>query len=162
MTSTLSEKPFSNYVFLSYVSDDEEPARAIRVALAEKVDVFDKHALMPGERWQTVIENRIESCSAFIPVVSPQTLTESPRFFRKEWRHAAARSRLLHSTREWLMPVILGGVSPADERIPEARQRIPEPVGARSRDPDRAEHHAAGPMAPLTRPVTWVAKFEGT
>ncbi len=106
-------------VFISYASNDKETVRAIKTELERKVDVwFDKDALKAGDNYENEIMKNIENSSFFIPVVSPHTLTDDPRFFRLEWSHAVDWSRRFPDTRKWLMPVMLEGVSPADERIP--------------------------------------------
>ncbi len=107
-------------VFLSYASDDQDTVRAIKGELEKEVDVwFDKDALSAGDRFETAIKRNIENSSFFLPIITRKTLTSDPRFFRLEWRHAEDWSRRFPDTRKWLIPVITGGVSPADEAIPE-------------------------------------------
>jgi hypothetical protein len=62
-------------VFLSYASQDAEPARKICDALrAVGIEVwFDQSELRGGDAWDQKIRQQIHDCVLFIPVISSNT-----------------------------------------------------------------------------------------
>ena len=62
-------------VFLSYASQDAEPARRICEALrAGGIEVwFDQSELRGGDAWDSSIRRQIKMCALFIPIISRNT-----------------------------------------------------------------------------------------
>jgi formylglycine-generating enzyme required for sulfatase activity len=92
-------------VFLSYSSEDREPAEAIQLALRAQGHTvfFDRKDLPPGEEYDTRIRRAIEKSQLFVFLISPHsldagsyTLTELG-IAQKSWKHPAGR----------LLPVVL-------------------------------------------------------
>ena len=87
-----TDKMQAGAVFLSYASEDRPAVILIRDALEQAgIDVwFDRNpeALRIGENFENKIKTNIDQCSLFLPIISQNTLTPKPRFFRTEWNHA--------------------------------------------------------------------------
>ena len=80
-------------VFLSYASQDAEPASRICDALrAAGVDVwFDQSALRGGDAWDVSIRRQIKECALFVPIISANTQAREEGYFRREWNLACNR-----------------------------------------------------------------------
>jgi hypothetical protein len=118
-------------VFVSYASDDRPFAKAIADALAAKgIDVwYDRNELASGHDFQRQIENAIDRCAVFVPVIS-KACGDPRRFFFQEWRAAIDVSKKASFTARFLMPVVIDDVAYDDERVPrEFRQLHWERVG---------------------------------
>jgi len=65
----------SRAVFLSYASQDAEPARRIAGALRHGgIEVWlDQSELRGGEAWDASIRRQIKSCKLFLAVISANT-----------------------------------------------------------------------------------------
>ena len=65
----------SHAVFLSYASQDAEPALRICDALrAAGIEVFlDQSELRGGDVWDQKLRHEIHGCALFIPVISANT-----------------------------------------------------------------------------------------
>ncbi len=108
-------------IFLSYASEDLAAARAIHDALAARnLDVwFDKQALEGGDDYRLKIRRAIQGSSLFVPVLSRHTLTDAPRFFRREWNEAVDLAPLFPPNRPFILPVAVDDVSASDAALPE-------------------------------------------
>ncbi len=108
-------------IFLSYASEDLAPARAIHDALrARHLEVwFDKQALEGGDDYRLRIRRAIQGSCLFVPVLSRHTLTEAPRFFRREWNEAIDLAPLFPPNRPFIVPVAVDDVPATAEALPE-------------------------------------------
>jgi hypothetical protein len=108
-------------IFLSYASEDLAAARAIHDALAARnLDVwFDKGALEGGDDYRLKIRRAIQGSCLFVPVISRHTLTDAPRFFRREWLEAIDLAPLYPPNRTFIVPVAVDDVAATDEALPE-------------------------------------------
>src|SRR5579872_6711347 len=108
-------------VFLSYASQDAEPASRICDALtAAGVEVwFDQSALRGGDAWDSSIRRQIKACALFIPVISENSHARVEGYFRLEWKLAVDRSHLIAPDQPFLLPVVIDDTPQIDERIPE-------------------------------------------
>ena len=70
-------------VFLSYASQDLQPARRICDALrAAGIEVwFDQSELRGGDAWDQTIRRQIKSCALFLPVISEHTHERAEGYF---------------------------------------------------------------------------------
>ena len=111
----------SHAVFLSYASQDAEPARRVYAALrAVGIEVwFDQSELRGGEAWDRQIRRQIHDCALFIPVISANAHARVEGYFRLEWKLAVDRSHLMAPDRTFLLPVVIDDTTQADERIPD-------------------------------------------
>jgi TolB-like protein/cytochrome c-type biogenesis protein CcmH/NrfG len=87
----------SKAVFLSYASQDAEPARRICEALRSAgIEVwFDQSELRGGDAWDSSIRRQIKICALFIPLISRNTHSREEGYFRLEWKLAVDRSHLM-------------------------------------------------------------------
>jgi len=108
-------------IFLSYASEDIDAARAIRDALAARQMTvwFDKQALEGGDDFRLKIRRAIQGSCLFVPVISRHTLTETPRFFRREWNEALDLAPLFPPNRPFILPVAIDDVAASEEALPE-------------------------------------------
>jgi TolB-like protein/Tfp pilus assembly protein PilF len=113
-------------VFLSYASQDAEPAQRIAEALREAgIEVwFDQSELRGGDVWDQMIRKQIKACALFIPVISRHTHERREGYFRLEWKLAADRSNLMSATRAFLVPVVIDDTREDDEEIPEKIREV--------------------------------------
>jgi TolB-like protein/Tfp pilus assembly protein PilF len=113
-------------VFLSYASEDTEPARRIRDALRSAgLEVwFDQSELRGGDAWDAAIRQRIGSCALFVPVISANTEKRTEGYFRFEWKLAVDRSHRMSEDKTFLLPVVLDGVSQGSPRVPDRFKEV--------------------------------------
>jgi TolB-like protein/Tfp pilus assembly protein PilF len=113
-------------VFLSYASEDAEPARHICGALeAAGLEVwFDQSALRGGDAWDASIRQRIKECSLFVPIISANTNARSEGYFRLEWKLAVDRSHLIADDQAFLLPVVIDATLEANARVPEKFREV--------------------------------------
>jgi TolB-like protein/Tfp pilus assembly protein PilF len=108
-------------VFVSYASQDAEPARKICDALraAGIVVWFDQSELRGGEAWDRQIRKQIHDCALFIPIISGNAHARVEGYFRLEWKLAVDRSHLMAPDQTFLLPVVIDDTQQTDERIPD-------------------------------------------
>ena len=111
----------SKAVFLSYASQDAEPARRICEALrAGGIEVwFDQSELRGGDAWDSSIRRQIKTCALFIPIISRNTHSREEGYFRLEWKLAVDRSHLMSAAKAFLLPVVVDDTSDTDEHVPD-------------------------------------------
>lgn len=91
----------AGYVFLSYSRHDREYVdRLVSFFRAGGVDVWADHEIDYGARWLTVIRDRIDQCSAFVLVMTPQA--EDSQWVAEE----VARADQMHKL---ILPLLLDG-----------------------------------------------------
>ena len=108
-------------VFLSYASQDAEPARKICDALrAAGIEVwFDQSELRGGDAWDRQIRKQIHDCALFVPIISANAHARVEGYFRLEWKLAVDRSHLMAPDQTFLLPAAIDDTTQADERIPD-------------------------------------------
>ena len=113
-------------IFLSYASEDSEPARRICEALRSVgLEVwFDQAELKGGDAWDEEIRRRIRGCALFVPVISGNTETRSEGYFRLEWKLAVDRSHMISPDQPFLLPVALDGTPESSPRVPERFREV--------------------------------------
>ena len=116
----------SNAVFLSYASQDAEPASRICDALRTVgIEVwFDQSELRGGDAWDATIRRQIKSCALFVPIISHNTHARGEGYFRLEWKLAVDRSHLMAADQPFLVPVVVDDVPDADPRVPERFREV--------------------------------------
>ena len=109
-------------VFLSYASQDAEPAKRVCEALRSAgLEVwFDQSELRGGDAWDQSIRSQIRSCALFVPVISRHTQARLEGYFRLEWRLADQRTHLMAKGRPFLVPVVVDDTPDAEARVPES------------------------------------------
>jgi hypothetical protein len=130
----------SHAVFLSYASQDAEPAQRICEALrAAGIEVFlDQSELRGGDVWDQKIRREIHECALFIPVISANTASRHEGYFRLEWNLADQRTHMMARNRVFVVPVCLDATPDAGADVPESCQRVQWtrlPPGAKRRPP---------------------------
>jgi TolB-like protein/Tfp pilus assembly protein PilF len=108
-------------IFLSYASQDLEPARRICDALlAAGLEVwFDQSELRGGDAWDASIRRQIKECALFVPFISANTDARSEGYFRLEWKLAVDRSHLMAQDQPFLMPVVIDATAEPTARVPD-------------------------------------------
>jgi TolB-like protein len=108
-------------IFLSYASEDREPARSIGDALSKLgVDVWlDESELGGGDAWDQKIRKQIRECDYFMPIVSAQTESRHEGYFRREWRLAVERTLDMADDHLFLLPVVIDETEQSHARVPE-------------------------------------------
>ncbi len=111
----------SRAVFLSYASEDAEPARRICEALKSAgIEVwFDQSELRGGDAWDAAIRTQIKGCALFVPIISANAHARVEGYFRLEWKLAVDRSHLMAPDQAFLLPVVIDDTPQSDPRIPE-------------------------------------------
>ena len=111
----------SHVVFLSYASQDAEPAQRICDALrAAGIEVFlDKTELRGGDAWDQKIRHEIHDCVLFIPIISQHTQERLEGYFRHEWMLAAERRHHMAEQKAFLVPVVIDGTSDRNAIVPD-------------------------------------------
>jgi TolB-like protein len=112
----------SGAVFLSYASQDAEPARKICDALrASGIEVwFDRQELRGGDAWDRQIRLQIHDCRLFIPVISAHTEARDEGYFRREWKLAVDRTHDMADDRAFIVPVAVDGTNERSARVPDS------------------------------------------
>jgi TolB-like protein/Flp pilus assembly protein TadD len=113
-------------VFLSYASQDAEPARKVCEALrAAGIEVwFDQSELRGGDAWDHKIRQQIHDCALFIPIISSNTASRHEGYFRLEWDLADQRTHMIARNRAFIVPVCLDATPDAGSDVPESFQRV--------------------------------------
>jgi TolB-like protein len=113
-------------VFLSYASQDAEPAGKICATLRTAgIEVwFDQSELRGGDVWDQAIHRQIRDCALFIPVISTHTQSRLEGYFRREWKLAVARTQDMADERRFLVPVVLDGTNQHDAAVPEVFRAV--------------------------------------
>ena len=113
-------------VFLSYASQDAEPAQKISEALrAAAIEVwFDQSELRGGDAWDQKIRREIHNCALFIPVISANTASRHEGYFRLEWDLADRRTHMIARSRAFVVPVCLDATTQVAADVPESFQRV--------------------------------------
>jgi hypothetical protein len=118
----------SGAVFLSYASEDRPAVMLIQDALEQAgIDVwFDRkpEALRTGENFESKIKTNIDQCSLFIPIISQNTLTPSPRFFRAEWNYAQDIALRYPDNWRFIIPVAIDDTPPDAPAVPEKFRKL--------------------------------------
>jgi len=111
----------SGAVFLSYASQDAEPARKICDALrAARIEVwFDQSELRGGDAWDQKIRREIHDCALFIPVISQHTQDRLEGYFRHEWNLAIERAHHMARQKPFLLPVVVDGTGDREALVPD-------------------------------------------
>jgi TolB-like protein len=108
-------------IFLSYASEDRQPARSIGDALSKLgIDVWlDESELGGGDAWDQKIRKQIRECDFFMPIVSARTEARHEGYFRREWRLAVERTLDMADDHLFLLPVVIDDTNQAHARVPE-------------------------------------------
>ncbi|HEY2684593.1 MAG TPA: TIR domain-containing protein [Steroidobacteraceae bacterium] len=116
----------SRSVFLSYASEDAEPARRIcDVLRAAGIEVwFNQSELRSGDAWDQKIRQQIRDCSLFLPIISVNTDARTEGYFRLEWKLAVERSRLIADDAEFLIPIVIDATPDAAARVPDRFREV--------------------------------------
>ncbi|MEN8261328.1 MAG: toll/interleukin-1 receptor domain-containing protein [Pseudomonadota bacterium] len=127
-TDASMDKMQSGAVFLSYASEDRPVVIIIRDALEKAgIDVwFDRNpeALRVGEDFAAKIKANVDQCSLFIPIISHNTLTQRPRFFRTEWNHARQVALRFPDNMRFIIPVAVDDTPPDSAAVPEDFRKL--------------------------------------
>lgn len=123
-----NDKMQKGAVFLSYASEDRPSVMLIRDALEQAgIDVwFDRNpeALRAGDNFEAKIKANIDKCSLFIVIISRNTTTLNPRFFRIEWNYAQDLASRYPDNWRFIIPVVIDDTPPDATAIPEKFRKL--------------------------------------
>lgn len=95
-------------IFISYSRSDLDVVvrlyDQIRKIAGDDVAWFDKGRLLPGDAWRQQVEDAINSCSLFLPVISRMAEKRTDGEFLREWKLAVSRSQTIDG-RTFVIPV---------------------------------------------------------
>ena len=108
-------------IFLSYASQDIEPARRICDALrAAGIEVwFDQSELRGGDAWDAAIRKQVRDCALFMALISANTNARSEGYFRREWNLAVQRMLDMADDQPFLLPVMIDDTPEPAARVPD-------------------------------------------
>jgi hypothetical protein len=120
-----AQTSFINEVFISYASEDE--GTAFKIAEAFKLNNsntwFDKKELELSDDYEKKIRRNIQESKAFVPILSKNVLTNSPRFFKGEWTWAIKQSEF-RSGIPFIFPIIIDDLDVNNYIIPDEFRRL--------------------------------------
>ncbi len=108
-----------NYVFISYVREDEKLIDEI-VGRLKDYDislVWDKESLAPGKLWKIELENLIVNSGLFLAFFSTAYLSKYSTYMNEELRVAIEELRKRHENTDWFVPIRLDDIKLPDIRI---------------------------------------------
>jgi TolB-like protein len=108
-------------IFLSYASQDAEPAKHLCDALrAAGLEVwFDQSELRGGDAWDAAIRKQVRECALFMPLISANTNERSEGYFRREWNLAVHRMLDMADDQPFLLPVLIDDTPEPAARVPD-------------------------------------------
>ena len=109
-------------VFLSYASQDAEPAARICSSLrAAGIEVwFDQSELRGGDAWEQTIHQQIRECALFLPIISAATQARLEGYFRLEWTLADHRTEMIARSKAFIVPVSVDSTPESGADVPES------------------------------------------
>ena len=116
----------SRAVFISYASQDAEPAQRICEALrAAGIEVwFDQSELRGGDAWDRQIRKQIHDCALFVAIISAHSDARHEGYFRREWRLAVERSGDMAEDVAFVLPVVVDDTPDATARVPDRFREV--------------------------------------
>ena len=116
----------SRAVFLSYASQDAEPAQRICEGLrAAGMEVWlDQSELRGGDAWDLKIRQQIRDCALFVPIISSNTASRLEGYFRLEWKLAVDRSHLMAAEKPFLLPVVVDATQESSAHAPDRFREV--------------------------------------
>jgi TolB-like protein/Flp pilus assembly protein TadD len=116
----------SRAVFLSYASQDAEPAQRICEGLrAAGIEVWlDQSELRGGDAWDLKIRQQIRDCALFVPIISVNTASRLEGYFRLEWKLAVDRSHLMAAEKPFLLPVVVDATQESNAHAPDRFREV--------------------------------------
>jgi hypothetical protein len=107
-------------LFISYARDDERAVERLRGTLKGLPVWFDQAKLEAGDSWERKIEENIQRCRFFMPIISRNTDRRMEGFFRREWNQAADRTRGMAEECRFILPVTIDDTKAVNARVPKA------------------------------------------
>jgi CHASE2 domain-containing sensor protein len=119
----LSEMP-EGAIFISYAREDLAAVRALKSSLeAAGLSVwFDFDRIAVGDSFDNKIQDNIQRCSLFLPVLSHNTEARAEGFFRREWRYALDREMGIATDVPFVIPVAVDDTTRFDTLPPRFRE----------------------------------------
>ncbi len=104
-------------VFISYASENREAAQRLAEEL-QRIgfgDIWlDRRRLVAGDDWSLRIDEAIDTCDYFVPLLSHEADQRREGVFWEEWRKALARSLRINDC--FILPVGIDALPPAQMR----------------------------------------------
>ncbi len=112
-------------VCLSGAAEDLPAVRRLAEALeGSGVPVWFDRTLLAGDiQRDSRLQRHVRNCPLFVPVISAETQDRIEGPFRQEWKWASERAAVQGA--EFIVPVVLGTVTPEDALAPEPFRTVP-------------------------------------
>jgi hypothetical protein len=96
-------------IFISYAREDFDAARTLKSGLdAAGFPVwFDLDQLGPGDTFDLKIQDYVQRCSLFLPLLSRNTEARTEGFFRREWNYALDRDKSFDQSTPFIIPIVI-------------------------------------------------------
>lgn len=107
-------------IFISYAKEDHDVVKEIvgKIRSFGATVWFDESNLLPGDEYESLINDKIEQCKRFVPCISRTTLQSGRRFFKKEWNKAISELQYRFEE-EYIAPIILDDTDKNHPSIPK-------------------------------------------
>jgi TIR domain len=105
--------------FISYASENQKAVRRLAELLmtAGFSDIWlDQKKLIAGDEWSRRIDEAIDSCDFFIPILSHEANSRREGVYWEEWDKALERSRRIPD--EFIVPVGIDSAPPSNSTYP--------------------------------------------
>jgi hypothetical protein len=96
-------------IFISYAREDFDAARTLKSSLdaAGFLVWFDLDQLGPGDTFDLKIQDYVQRCSLFLPLLSRNTEARVEGFFHREWNYALDRDKGIDKNTPFIVPVAI-------------------------------------------------------
>lgn len=107
-------------VFISYAREDEAAAKQVHAGL-EGIPVWmDRADLHAGQLWDEEIEENLNACLVFMPLISKNTNSRIEGYYFREWRTAVERWKSMHESARFIWPIVIDDTKVSLARVPKA------------------------------------------
>ena len=108
-------------IFVSYTRKDLDAVKRLKLGLkAAGASVwFDMSDIEPGHDFARIIQENIERCRLFIPVISANTEARREAFFFREWKWAIEREERMAADERFILPVVIDDTPEPGMHVPK-------------------------------------------
>jgi hypothetical protein len=94
-------------IFISYAREDSQSAFAVADALkAAGLNAWlDRDCISVGEKWWDKIQQNVDKCVLFFPIISRTTARKREGVFEEEWKLAETRSKRMKEGAVFIIPI---------------------------------------------------------
>jgi hypothetical protein len=115
-TNAADEEHERGFIFVSYRREDKDAVQGLVETLQARMPVWWDDNMEAGF-WERQLENKIEECVLFMPVLSKAGQTGGT-VAKQEWNMAVERRMKFSDDEQFLVPVIIDDLEDGADRIP--------------------------------------------